>query len=609
MNATSRAPSSTLVRLLLIDASPDDRRLISDLLDSIPATRFLVDCAPTPADGLDRLQRAEHDACLLDLHLPDTGGLEMIASVESLGRQLPIVVLADRSASDLDHQAMILGAAAFLDKSLLDPATLDRTLRYVIHQRKVMTGLARQAFWDETTSLVSRALYQDRLNRALAFARRRDRQVAAMMIDLAFDPDHDHDEMTIDAALAAAGRRLIGGLRETDSVARLADRRLGLLIEGMHTLDHAATVARKALRTLRAPLDVDGASISVTPSIGVAVYPHEGGEGDMLMRRADAALRRAVAEGGGCCRFASDRIDCEAREVMVLEKAFTTAFEHRDLCLRFHPEMQVAKRIPLLAAEVFWRHPDRGWLPLGDTQADSDDETLIKGITDWSLAAAAEQLLIWRREGLELPRLSITIPFRHISTLSFLERTVTEEIVPRKIAPDRIELDLHGSLILGDAKIGSADLVRLEATGIRLALDAFGKGRIAIQDLRHDLLDSLKLAPELYRDLPMPNDDRGETLLGALIDLGHHLGLTVTAKGAANQHQFDLLKRLGCDAVQLAALPAMSASAADTWLRTLSADDSSHALKRGTLPAEILVPKTPTRGRTEAPSPPTLTPD
>ena len=605
MNATLRAPSSPLVRLLLVNANPDDQRLISDLLDSIPATRFLVDRTRTLAEGIERIRDEQHDACLLDLCLPDGDGLDLLASAEGRGLQLPIIVLSTSPSIDQDRRAMSLGAAALLDRTQLDPAMLERVIRYAIHQRKVVSGLARQAFTDEPTGLISRTLYQNRVKRSLAFARRRNRQVATIIIDLAFDPERGGDDRLTDGALAETGRRLVDDLRETDSVARLADRRLALLIEGMRTLDHAATVARRALRILQAPLTVEGQEIIVTPSIGIAVYPYEGGDADMLMRRAEAATRRAISEGGGCCRFASERIDCEARELIVMERAFASAFEHRDLCLRFHPEIHLAMRRPGLAAEISWRHPEQGWLPLDASQADTEDETLIKGVVDWSLAAAAEQLIAWRRDDIELPHLSITIPFQRRPTLSLLERAVTAELITRKIAPDRIGLDLQASLILADAEQAFADLASLHRKGIRLAIDAFGQERIAIQDLPYDLLDGLKLSPCLHRE--QPGKDRNEMLLGALVGLGHHLRLTVTAKGARDQRQFGLLKRLGCDSVQLSALPAMSASAAGTWLRTLSVDKTRRASRQSALAAEILVPRKSPRGRTETKTPPPLT--
>lgn len=603
MTATTRAPSTTLIRVLLVEDDPIDHRLVVDLLDQVPMARFLIDWARSLADGLDRLAQATFDVCLLDTDLPDGNGLDLLASADTLGLKLPMIVLTGSPSIEQDQHALALGASAFLEKDKLDPPTLERTIRYAVHHRNITLSLACQAFVDERTGLISASLYRERLDRALAFARRRDLELAVMMIDLAIDHDPAFaDHRLIDAILAAVGQRLAGALRETDSIARLSGSRLALLIEGTRNLDHAAAVARKAFRLLRSPIEIDDQTIAPVPSVGVAVYPREGGTGDALMRQAEAAMRRAMGEGGGCCRFASERIDHEAREGAILEKAFNIAFQRRELRLRFHPEVHQTGRPAGLAGLIFWRHPVQGWLPMDRMLANADDEVLIKGIVDWSLAAAAEHIRAWQVEGLKPPRLSLAIPFLQRPALAILKCAVFEQVVRRHIAPQLIEIDLQEDLVLEDARRGYADLASLKATGIRLALDDFGKGRTAIQDLRHDLLDGLKLTPELHRDLP--GNQLKETRVRALINLGHNLGLDVTARDARDQQLFALLKRLGCDAIQLTALSPMGAAAAAAWLRSTGGETPEPTSR-----AEILVPKIRPPSQADIKSPPPITSD
>jgi len=566
MNASPRAPSAALIRVLVVGDAPSDLRLITDLLDSRPDTRFLVDWARNLADGLDRLATGQFDVCLLDNDLSEVESSELLASADRL--DLPIIPFADVVSPEDEQRALALGAAAFLERGKLDPSMLERTMRFAIHQKKVTDSLARDAFRDERTGLISRTLYRERLDRALVFARRRDCEVAVMHIDLAFEAGVEDSEGLSDTVLAEAGKRLMGALRETDSIARLSDRRLALLIEGIHSLDHAATVARKALRRLRAPIPIDGGAITPVPSLGVAIYPREAADGEPLMRRAEAAMRRAITEGGGCCRFSSERIDYEAREGMVLERAFSIAFERRELRLHFQPEVGLTGKRHGLTCAISWRHPDRGWLPMDDMLADTDDEVLIKGVADWALASAAEQLLAWDRDGLVFPSLSLALPFRRRPALVLLTDAVEDQLGFRNIAAKRITLDLQENLITVDTRRGGADLAALKATGIRLGLNDVGQGRAAIQDLCHDALDSLKLAPDLCRRLGTKGSPTA--LIRALIDFGHGLGLTVTAKGIDDQQQLAALNRLGCDAVQLSAVTPMPAAAATTWLRAIA---------------------------------------
>ncbi|MGI9504201.1 MAG: EAL domain-containing protein, partial [Geminicoccaceae bacterium] len=209
-------------------------------------------------------------------------------------------------------------------------------------------------------------------------------------------------------------------------------------------------------------------------------------------------------------------------------------------------------------------------------------------LADWAFASAGRQLKVWDKEGLRLTRLSLALPFRHRLALPHMEQAVRDQIQSEGFAPDRIVLDLQENLIATDTRHSNADLMSLKATGIRLALDGFGQGQIAFQNLCHGVLDSLKLAPGLCEGLP--GAPPGERLIQALIDFGHGLDLTVSAKGTRDQRQFALLKRLGCDTVQLSAFPPMSAEGATAWLRTIAEKPAVSGAKPLPSP-EILVPK------------------
>lgn len=589
MNATPPAVSTVLTRVLLVDDDPFDHRMVADLLDSIPDKRFSIETARSLAEGVERLEARRFDICLLDLRLPDGDGLDLLESADALGRALPVIILTDFPSLDRDQRALDLGAAAFLEKSKLDPSMLERAMRYAVHQRKAIDSLVNCAFLDEATGLISPDLFRERLDRAIAFARRRDEEVAVMMIDLGFASEFDVGGKLTDAALAAAGRRLAGDLRETDSLARLSDQRIGLLMEGGHGLDQTATVVRKALRLLRTDIDVRGRSVTLKPSIGIALYPREAGDGRTLIRQAEAAMRRALAEGGIGCRFGSERVDYEAREGMVLEKAFSIAFERRELRLGFYPEIRLKGRLTGLAAEMLWHHPDRGWLPAAPALSGTDDPALIEGIANWSLAGAAEQILAWKREGLTPHRLSLAMPFCRRPALAYMVRAAREQIEPRDVAPGCFELDLREELVLEDTRRGSADLVDLKTTGIRLSLDDFGEGSAAIQHLRHDLLDGLKLASSVCKGLQ--DVARGAKLAHGLIGLGRHLDLDVTAKVGADRRLVSQLKRLGCASVQFSeTFTSMSAEAATAWLRAVAERPGPGAGKPPASPPETLVP-------------------
>jgi diguanylate cyclase (GGDEF)-like protein len=607
MNATLRAPPTALIRVLLVDSEQSACRLIMDLLDMISHARFHVTLVRSFAECRDRLAQNDIDICLLDLSLPNKDSFELLTSANVLWPALPIIVIAEAPTPEQDKRAQSLGADALLEKDKLDPASLERTIRYARHQRKVTANMARHAFLDDRTGLISAGLFRERLDRALAFARRRDHDAAVMVIDLDFEGQREGDVRIIDGAICKIGQKLAGELRETDSLARLSERRLALLAEGMTNLDQTAIVARKVMRRLRSPIEVDGLAVAMTPSMGVAIYPREGGDSQTLLREAEAAMHRALAEGGGRCRFSSEHIDDAANEGMVLAKAFASAFDHRELRLRLYPDIAFAGGMNGLCGEVAWRHPDKGWRLLSATFSAIEDEGLIEGIVNWALASAAEQLLVWERQDVKLRYLSLALPFDCPPTLALLKEAISKQVADKSIPSDMIELDLPLSLIINDARRGGSDLAALKATGVRLAIDSFGDSRFAIDDLQQHAIDRVKLSPRLCAGLA--DDRRHVATLRALINLGHDLGLNVTAKGARDQRQLALLKRLGCDSVQLSTdLPAMSADAARVWLRTTASSTGDKAPIRPLSP-EIIVPSGRPKSNERAKSSPSNTAD
>jgi len=617
MNRTLRAPPIEMIRVLLVEDDPIVHRLLTDLLDAAATVRFLISRVATLEEGLDSLQHGQFDVCLLNAELADGVGLDLLTSAGNLGMSLPMIVLEGEERSDVDRHALALGAVACLDKDRLDPKGLERAIRFGIHQHKLAQGLARSTLLDEATGLASPTLYRDRLDRAIAFAGRHGIQVAVMMIDFAIPLEMSEKEA--ESLLAEAGTELKHVLRDMDTVAHFSDRRLAVLIEAMPGVDRAALIARRLLRVLKA---ADAASSPSAPSegpepapklpaasIGVAVYPSEGVTCETLMRRAEAALRQARAEGGGRCRFASERIDHEARTAVNLERMLRDAIKTKNLRLRFHPEMHLRREATGLAAEAFWRHPKEGWRPFDEAFLGIEDDRLAAEMVDWMTASIGERLAGWQEAGLERATLSVTFPCRRPSLLPILTDAIQRQVLAKGSNAEQLEIDLPASLVLAADQRDVDGLRGLRATGVRLAMDQFGATALRLQDLPFDLLDGLKLAPGLYHF--RPGDKRRETVLRTIITLGHSLNLRVTAKAAEDQRQFALLKKLGCDIIQLRGLLApMSAKAATNWLKTPFADQKRQSAtnRPGTKP-EFLTTAGKAKISQESPTRPSIAPD
>ncbi len=566
MSAERRALSPNPVRLLLVGDSHDDHCLLCDLLDAVVDVRFSIDWAKDLKTGLERMEHGRFDACLIDHKLPDGNGLELLKTAVVLGFQAPIILMADQASAKLDQQAMNLGASGFLDKSSLDPSLLERTIRYAIRQQEIVQSLNRTALRDDVTGLVTPSLFRDRLTKALAYAKRRQSLVAVVLIEIEQGADQTLDKGLRDKRLALRAKHLTHRLRTTDTVARLADHRLGLILEDLQEPDNAALVTQKALDRLTMLASENGTPVIEMPTAGIALYPEDGGDVDTLLQRAATAMLRTKADESHRYRFSSDLMDRKAPRQFLRHNDLKHALDNETIALRYRPLVHIRTPMISLSAEIHLDSPENEPVPTARFLSIADDRSLVKKTTNWMVRKAVSQLQAWQQQNLGNIELSLPFISARASDLPFLEQALGEHLNAADIDPNHIEIDLDQALIAGDLATGGHGLTALKAIGIRLALDGFGRREVSIHNLANDRLDSLKLSSLLYRDLP--GDMSQTTLLKSIINLGHDLDLRVVADGARDDRQFAFLKEAGCDAVKLrAAGSSLTADRFTNWLQ------------------------------------------
>jgi diguanylate cyclase (GGDEF)-like protein len=530
------------IRVLVVEAADDDFRVTQDWLDAAPHLEFVVERAADLETALARLRTAAFDACLVDHDLPDGDGLELARAAQKSGVPAPIIMLSAAGTLELDLQAMALGVADYLDKKRLDPVRLERTIRYALARQRQAERLNQLAQYDELTGLANRSLFQDRLERALAWARRHERLVAVMILDLndfkAINDGLGH--LAGDRLLAIMAKRLRDRLRETDTVARLGGDEFAILIEDLAKPEHAALVARKLLDTVAPPASVDGQEVSVTASLGVALYPRDGQTGPALVRQADRAMYRAKAEGGNLCRFSSDQLERQVQRGALLGTDLRRGLEDGEFQLHYQPQVTLTPGALGISAQIRWNHPQLGLIGPERFLSLAEDTGLLEALTDWLFEAACSQARRWHDRGLDRMHLALPLLSRQQLAWSGLAE-----------------------------RLGGA-LTALTALGVRLALDGYGRGPTSLRSLQLGVLDTLKLARELHHEVP-GNAER-TALVGAIIALARELGLRVVAEGVDRQEQLACLRRRGCDAVQaFMSCPPLPAEACASWLRQASA--------------------------------------
>jgi diguanylate cyclase (GGDEF)-like protein len=417
--------------------------------------------------------------------------------------------------------------------------------------RQNESRLRTLALRDALTGLPNRVLLGDRLRQAVAHSRRTNRPAALLILDL----DHFKDvndtlgHPTGDRLLREAARRLTTCLRETDTVARLGGDEFALVLIELQHADHATIVAHKVIAELTKPFHFDGQDLYVGASVGVAICDADGGDPDQLLRHADLALYRAKASGGCACHFFVPTMAAEVAVRKGLERDLRQAFETGRLELHFQPELDLRSGC-LRGAEALlrWRQPDRGWVSPGTFVPVAEASGLIGTIGAWALRQACRQARVWRETGFPALTIAVNVSLtqcRRADLAATVERALQESGLP----PGALELEVTESVFLReDDDTVLTQLQRLRAIGVAVAIDDFGTGYSSLGRLRALPVDKVKIDRSFIARLGQ--EAGADTIVRAIVALGHGLGLRVTAEGVENASQLRFLRSADCDGAQ-----------------------------------------------------------
>ncbi len=462
--------------------------------------------------------------------------------------------------------------------------TVGRGRRWILHLRdtaerwKDQERLTHLANFDNLTGLPNRALFRDRLELAMARARRSGDPMALMFIDLdRFKIVNDSLGHEVgDRLLQHVARILTACLRDVDSVGRGVDdsgttlSRLGgdeftVIAEAVEGAEGAASIARRVLDALTEPFRVGDEEIVVSGSIGISMYPTDDVDLDGLIRHTDMAMYRSKSLGRGMYSFFSDDLNAAVSARLSLEGHLRRAVERQEFQLHYQPKADLESgRVTGVEALLRWHRPGQGMVPPDRFIAVLEDTGLILQVGAWVIRSACEQLAAWDQQGLPPLRVAVNLSarqFRHLYLASLVEDTLREN----GIEPDRLEIELTESLLMEDTEATRNLLASFARMGVRLAIDDFGTGHSSLAYLRRFNVDTLKIDRSFVQSLPGSGEDAA--IARAVIALGHSMRMTVVAEGVETQDQADQLRELGCDEMQgyLLGRP-MPAEALVQWL-------------------------------------------
>ena len=432
----------------------------------------------------------------------------------------------------------------------IDPRTeqhfRDLVERALSDRQALEAQLRHQAFHDDLTGLAIRALFANRVEHALVRRARRDATVAVLVLDLDdFKTINDtlgHAEG--DVLLGLVADRLRDCLRVDDTAARIGGDEFAVLLEELTSEDDAAEVAERILAALREPFQLQGHSVAVGASIGIALGRHSPEGADAILRDADVAMYSAKARGKGRCVMFEPEMHLRIVERTALRADLEQALdEGGQFHLRYHPVVDLSSgAVAGMEALVRWDHPARGLISPADFIPLAEDTGLIVPLGRWVLAEAGRQAGTWRVLHGDRWFLTVNLSARQLSDpqlLGDVARAVAESGLP----PNRLVLEITESVLLQDAEPVLARLDALKALGVRLAVDDFGTGYSSLAYLRRFPVDIIKVDKSFVDQVA---DREGAALTRAIVDLADVLELLTIAEGIELAGQAERLLALGC---------------------------------------------------------------
>lgn len=464
---------------------------------------------------------------------------------------------AGRSSATLDTRLLDASGTPLLVHIELEASHQDDvltrlvgTLQDVTSTREAEAHIHYLAHYDTLTGLPNRSLLRDRVNQALAAAQRQEHPLALLFIDLdRFKKVNDTLGHPIgDRLLTVAAERLRSCIRDEDTMARIGGDEFMLLIPHIDFPARAAVVARKIVDQFAQPFTIDEHELTVTVSIGIAVFPEDGTDFDTLVKHADTAMFSAKEGGRNTFQFFTAEMDVRAYERLLLENQLRRAVERNELALYYQPQIAAGSgRIIGAEALVRWRHPEKGLVPPIQFIPLAEESGLIVDIGNWVLREACRQQVAWRKAGLIIPRIAVNISalqFRRSGFVALVRRALAETGAD----PNGLELELTESALMEPTDDTERQLANLKDLGLSLSLDDFGTGYSNLAYLKRYPLDQLKIDRSFIRDLPADAEDAAIT--SATLSLGRSLGLTVVAEGVETPAQRDFVTNIGCHAMQ-----------------------------------------------------------
>jgi len=426
------------------------------------------------------------------------------------------------------------------------PVAVRGIFRNVTERKQAEQRIVEMATHDMLTRLPNRHLLQDRISQAIARSLRSQEQAAVLFIDL------DHFKIINDSLGHAVGdlllkevaARLAASMRSEDTVARQGGDEFIVLLPNIAGAEDAEAVAQKMLDILTQPFQINGEELHIGGSIGIALFPSDGGEVGTLLKNSDIAMYHAKEKGRNNYQFFASEMNRRATERHALSVDLRHTLEHNELLLYFQPVIDMpGGKLTSMEVLLRWQHPRHGLiLPLKFIPL-AEEIGFIVPIGEWVLRQTCLQIRAWQERGYEVPKLAI-----NFSARQFQQKTLAADIMrilhETGVEASCLVLEITESMLVENVEETIKTLHQLSALGLEISVDDFGTGYSSLSYLKRYPINTLKIDLSFVRDITTdPND---AAIIAAIIAMAHSLKIGVIAEGVETEEQLTFLTRQGC---------------------------------------------------------------
>ena len=429
------------------------------------------------------------------------------------------------------------------------PAVLGAVLD-ITDRKRAEARIMERVYKDPLTNLPNSARLMERLGLELAEARRHTRRFAIAYLDL------DHFKFINDTWGHSAGDTFLQNLalrlkrcvREVDTMARVGGDEFVILMPDIQHTANLSTIAQKLLAAVSRPVNIKGRALEVTASIGIACYPEDGEDSDILLRNADAAMYRAKELGRNGFQLCTAELTSQAAARISLESGLRAALDGEELTVHYQPIVSLTSgRVVGLEALLRWHRAEQGIVLPASFIPLAEETGLILPMGQRVLRVACQRVKEWQQDGLPDLRVAVNVSARQFRDPGLLE-TVDRALSESGLAPEHLEVEITESVAMASAEIVVANLEALRGRGVRVAIDDFGTGYSSLNYLKRFPIHSLKIDRSFVTEVGTNPADAG--IVRAIVEMAHGLKLNVVAEGVETEDQFRHLQRYGCDEIQ-----------------------------------------------------------